>query len=97
MRRVVLEEFFKVYRATRQANRHVFSDSSRSSGVSPAVAVVPACMRLLGVAWPCSKHEVQQAFRQHVKVTHPDRGGTNESFHRLYKAYQEALALLDNR
>jgi hypothetical protein len=94
MQRVVLEEFFKVYRATRHANRHVFNDSPRHGWVSPAAAAVPACMRLLGVAWPCSKREVQQAFRQQVKVMHPDRGGTYESFHRLYQAYQEALALL---
>jgi hypothetical protein len=96
MRRVVLEEFFKVYRATRHANRHVFSDSPRHDCIGPAAAAVPACMRLLGVAWPCNKREVRQAFRQHVKVMHHDRGGTNESFHRLYQAYQEALALLSN-
>jgi hypothetical protein len=96
MRCVVLEEFFKVYRATRHANRHVFGDAPRHGCVSPAVAAVPACMQLLGVTWPCSKREVRQAFRQHVKVTHPDRGGTHESFHRLYKAYQEALTLLGN-
>lgn len=98
MRRIVLEEFFKVYRETRRANCHAFGDLPRHSHVSPgAAASVPACVRLLGVPWPCSKYEVQQAFRQHVKVMHPDRGGTDEAFHRLYKAYQEVLALLGKR
>ena len=98
MRRVVLEEFFNVYRATRRANRHVFGSTSRHCQVTPeTMAPIPACLQRLGVSWPCSQHEVRQAFRQHVKVIHPDRGGSSESFQRLYKAYQEALALLAKR
>jgi hypothetical protein len=98
MRRVVIEEFFKVYRETRRANCQAFAGTPHPGHISPGATVaIPACIRLLGTPWPCGKHEVQQAFRQLVKVMHPDGGGTNESFHRLYKAYQEALALLPKR
>jgi hypothetical protein len=95
MRQDVLEEFFRVYRATRQAHRDIFGMPSSSGQVEPEVpSSVPVYMQHLGLTWPCTRHEVQQAFRQQAKIVHPDRGGTSESFHRLYQAYQEALTCI---
>ena len=92
MQHDVLEEFFRVYRATRHANPDIFGAPSSSSQVDPeAPSSAPVCMQRLGLTWPCTRHEVQQAFRQQAKIVHPDKGGTSESFHRLYNAYQEAL------
>lgn len=92
MRQDILEEFFRVYRATRQAHPDIFvtpSGSDQAKRETPAW--VPVCIQRLGLTWPCTRHEVQQAFRRQAKDVHPDRGGTNESFHRLYQAYQAAL------
>ena len=92
MRQDVLEEFFRVYRATRQAHHDIFVAPSSSEPVAPEVpSSVSMCMQRLGLTWPYTRHEVQKAFRQQVKIVHPDRGGTSESFQRLYQAYQEAL------
>jgi hypothetical protein len=92
MRQDILEEFFRVYRATRQAHPDIFA-APLSSGQAKqeTSSLLPVCMQRLGLTWPCTRHEVQQAFRRQAKAAHPDRGGTNESFHRLYQAYQEAL------
>lgn len=38
--------------------------------------------------------ELKRAYRQAVKRTHPDRGGSSESFLRVRKSYQILVALL---
>jgi curved DNA-binding protein CbpA len=48
----------------------------------------------LGLAFPCTAPEIKHAFRAKAKVMHPDSGGSNEAFQRLYQAYQEALKLV---
>jgi curved DNA-binding protein CbpA len=69
------------------------SFGQRSTGPSP-LQPAPACVTLLGLAWPCTQQDVKQAFRSQAKTAHPDAGGSNEAFQTLYKAYQEALALV---
>jgi hypothetical protein len=88
-RQAIIEEFFRACRVARHTtgiDLHSFGQRS----TSPA----PACVTLLGLAWPCTQQDVKQAFRVQAKTAHPDAGGSNEAFQALYKAYQEALALV---
>ncbi len=90
-RRLVMEEFFRAYRTAREANR-VFAEPGKASAHSSRR--IPACVAALGLAWPCTAQEVRQAFRARAKTVHPDAGGSSEAFQALYRAYQEALALV---
>jgi hypothetical protein len=93
-RQAIIEEFFSACRAARQAtgiDPHSFGQHSTSTSTArPA----PACVTLLGLAWPCTQRDVKRAFRSQAKTVHPDAGGSNAAFQTLYKAYQEALALV---
>lgn len=57
---------------------------------------VHTCLTLLGLKLPCTEAEVQRAYRTLLKTPngHPDHGGTSETFTRLKRAYDEALALV---
>jgi hypothetical protein len=93
-RQAIIEEFFRACRAARYAtgiDPHAFGQ--RSTSPSPTQSA-PACVTLLGLAWPCTQQDVKQAFRSQAKTVHPDAGGSNEAFQALYKAYQEALTLV---
>jgi hypothetical protein len=54
----------------------------------------PRCMSALGVQLPCSKEELQKAYRHKVKQLHPDRGGDRKRFMRLQAVFEEALEIL---
>jgi hypothetical protein len=93
-RQAIIEEFFRACRAARHATGiglHSFGQPSTSTAQARPT---PACVTLLGLAWPCTQQDVKQAFRSQAKTMHPDAGGSNEAFQTLYKAYQEALALV---
>jgi VanZ family protein len=51
----------------------------------------PEFLKLLGLAFPCSEADVQQAFRQKVWQAHPDRGGDMQGFIALQQAFEQAL------
>jgi hypothetical protein len=93
-RQAIIEEFFSACRAARQATGigpHSFGPCATST--APA-RPAPACVTRLGLPWPCTQQDVKQAFRSQAKTAHPDAGGSSEAFQALYKAYQEALALV---
>lgn len=48
-------------------------------------------LSVLELSWPCSAADVRRAYRRLALQRHPDRGGTNESFHALTQARDEAL------
>ena len=54
---------------------------------------LPACLKILHLAWPCTVTEVQEAYRRLVKTTHPDGGGSHDQFLELQAAYEQALRL----
>jgi hypothetical protein len=91
-RRTIIAEFFRAYDAARRTSP-AFATMPASSPPD-TFAQVPACLRVLGLAFPCTAPEVKHAFRARAKVMHPDSGGSNEAFHTLYQAYQEALKLV---
>ena len=44
--------------------------------------------RLLGLTLPCSRGQLQRAYRRQVRQHHPDRGGDVRVFHALQAAYE---------
>lgn len=56
-----------------------------------ATAAAPPAHRVLGVDRDASRSEVQEAYRERVKETHPDNGGTQEQFERVREAKEAML------
>jgi hypothetical protein len=54
----------------------------------------PRCIQALGLTIPCTTEEVLEAYRERVKVLHPDRGGSRKEFLLLQRHFEEAMALL---
>jgi hypothetical protein len=54
----------------------------------------PRCIQALGLRLPCTTDDVLAAYRQKVKVLHPDRGGNRQEFLRLQRHFEQALGLL---
>jgi hypothetical protein len=54
----------------------------------------PQCIRALGLTLPCTTEDVLAAYRQKVKLMHPDRGGDRHDFLRLQQHFEQALALV---
>jgi hypothetical protein len=54
----------------------------------------PRCIQALGLRLPCSTDDVLAAYRQKVKVMHPDRGGNRQEFLRLQRHFEQAMGLL---
>ncbi len=52
----------------------------------------PTCLLALQLTWPCTRKDIQRAFRHLVKEAHPDHGGEAASFRGLRKAYEEAIS-----
>ena len=91
-RRAIIAEFFTAYDAARSASP-AFATAPASSPLDTSTQV-PTCLRVLGLAFPCTAPEVKHAFRARAKVMHPDSGGSNEAFQTLYQVYKDALALV---
>ena len=91
-RRAIIAEFFTAYEAARRASP-AFASAPASNPANLSTQV-PACLRVLGLAFPCTTPEVKHAFRVQAKVVHPDSGGSSEAFQTLYQAYKDALALV---
>jgi hypothetical protein len=55
----------------------------------------PPCIRGLGLKLPCTTEDILGAYREKVKVLHPDRGGDRRKFLRLQEQFEQAMALLE--
>jgi VanZ family protein len=58
---------------------------------TPTFERQPDFLKRLGLAFPCSEEDVQQAYRQKVWQAHPDRGGDIQTFIALQEAYEQSL------
>ncbi len=54
----------------------------------------PDCFRRLGLDFPCTAAQVRAAYHRKARTAHPDRGGDQEAFVALYRAYRDALTVL---
>ena len=54
----------------------------------------PACLIALGLSLPSSREQVLSAYRQRVKMLHPDRGGDRAKFLRLQRHFEMAMAFV---
>jgi hypothetical protein len=54
----------------------------------------PPCIRAFGLRLPCTADEVLAAYRERVKVLHPDRGGDRRKFLMLQQHFEQAMTLL---
>ncbi|HEX3601391.1 MAG TPA: J domain-containing protein [Lacipirellulaceae bacterium] len=54
----------------------------------------PRCIQALGLTMPCTSDDVLTAYRQRVKLLHPDRGGNRREFLRLQQHFEQAMALV---
>jgi hypothetical protein len=54
----------------------------------------PRCIQALGLTMPCTTDDVLEAYRERVKVLHPDRGGSRREFLLLQRHFEEAMALV---
>jgi hypothetical protein len=57
----------------------------------------PRSIAALGLSLPCTEADLKQAYRQRVKLLHPDHGGDQRRFLRLQADFEEALAYLTSR
>lgn len=56
----------------------------------------PRCMQALGLTLPCTADDVLAAYRQKVKLLHPDRGGDRRDFLKLQRHFEQALGLVSD-
>jgi hypothetical protein len=60
-------------------------------------AVDTGALAALGLRWPCTVAEVKAAYRERVKVAHPDCGGSAEAFISLTERYKLAQLVVERR
>ena len=53
-----------------------------------------ACLKTLGLTWPCTEDDVKRAYRRKAHEVHPDKGGSTAAFQAVQDAYKEALDFL---
>lgn len=56
-----------------------------------SITAEPPAHKVLGVARDASQDEIQAAYRERVKETHPEKGGTTEAFKRVQRAKDNLL------
>lgn len=74
----------------------VYSEEGRARREAEMVqrighSVIPSALRELGLGHTATRREVQQAYRRIARTVHPDRGGTDDAFQKLTRAYEQAL------
>ncbi|MCA9262995.1 MAG: DnaJ domain-containing protein [Planctomycetales bacterium] len=51
----------------------------------------PYSFKVLGLHYPCTAHDVKQAYRCLAEQCHPDRGGDPRKFHELHRHFENAM------
>lgn len=55
----------------------------------------PRAVAALGLRMPCTEEDLKSAYRQRVKLLHPDHGGDQRRFMLLQQQFEEALAIVN--
>lgn len=78
----------------RMSERNIYDFSVWISGMKylPEKTLLPQCFQNLGFKYDYpAKEELDRAYKELLKIVHPDNGGSNESFISLKKSYEECL------
>ena len=78
----------------RMSERNIYDFSVWISGMEylPEKKLLPECFQNLGFKYEYpSKSELEKAYKELLKVVHPDNGGNNNSFIMLKQSYEECL------
>lgn len=51
----------------------------------------PRCLAVFGLQLPCTEEDLKSAYREKVKLLHPDRGGDKRRFLVLQAQFNEAM------
>jgi len=54
----------------------------------------PRAVAALGLKMPCTEEDLKSAYRQKVKLLHPDHGGDQRRFLLLQSQFEEALGIV---
>lgn len=78
----------------RMSERNIYDFSVWISRMKylPEKKLLPQCFQNLGFKYDYpSKEELDRAYKELLKIVHPDNGGSSESFISLKKSYEECL------
>lgn len=78
----------------RMSERNIYDFSVWISGMKylPEKQLLPQCFQNLGFKYEYpSQDELEKAYKELLKIVHPDNGGNSESFISLKKSYEECL------
>ncbi|HAU85206.1 MAG TPA: hypothetical protein DCW90_06805 [Lachnospiraceae bacterium] len=78
----------------RMSERNIYDFSVWISGMKylPEKKLLPQCFLNLGFKYDYpSREELDKAYKELLKIVHPDNGGSGESFISLKKSYEECL------
>lgn len=78
----------------RMSERNIYDFSVWISGMKylPEKKLLPQCFQNLGFKYDYpSKEELDKAYKELLKIVHPDNGGSSESFISLKRSYEECL------
>lgn len=85
---------FRAY--LRSLRRSLVLMSEVVSGVPPwARQYTPRAIAALGLRLPCTQEDLLQAYRQRVKLLHPDHGGDQRRFLLLQAQFEEAMKIVN--
>ncbi len=59
-----------------------------------ALRETPRCLLTFGLKLPCSEAQLLAAYRQHVKLLHPDHGGDKRLFLQLQQHFEQSLEVV---
>jgi len=84
---------FRAY--VRSLRRSLVLATQAFSGI-PAWArpFTPRAIAALGLRLPCTEEDLKRAYRQRVKLLHPDHGGDERRFLLLQAQFEEALDII---
>ncbi len=70
--------------------------AAQAFGGMPAWArqYTPRPIAAMGLRFPCTEEDLKRAYRQRVKLLHPDHGGDQKRFMVLQAQFEEAMSIL---
>jgi hypothetical protein len=80
----------------RSLRRSLVLMSEVVAGIPPwARHYTPRALAALGLRLPCTQEELMHAYRQRVKLLHPDHGGDQRRFLLLQAQFEEAKKIVE--